>query len=140
MKNRALGLDLGDVRIGVAVSDELGWTARGLTFIKRKNLKSDLAEIQKILDEFGNVDRLIVGMPFNMDGSEGERVKKTREFIEKLKGAFGLPIVEVDERLTTWEAEKVLIDADVSRKKRKDKIDQLAAALILQNYLDQNQK
>jgi putative holliday junction resolvase len=137
---RALGLDYGDRRIGVAISDEMGWTAQGVKFIVRTSLDKDLAEIKSVMDEYGNVATIVVGMPYNMDGSEGERVRITREFIKKLEARFKLPIVEVDERWSTLEAEKFLVSADVSRKKRKGKVDQIAASFILQTYLEQNKK
>jgi putative Holliday junction resolvase len=137
---RTLALDYGDVRIGVAISDEMGWTAQSVGFIKRSRIEKDLDEIQKIITEYGKVDKIVVGMPFNMDGSEGERVVKTREFMKILENHFMLSVVEVDERLTTWEAEKILIDAKMTREKRKGKIDQVAAAIILQAYLSQTSK
>jgi putative holliday junction resolvase len=137
---RALGLDYGDRRIGVAISDEMGWTAQGVKYIVRTSLDKDLAEIKSVMDEYGNVATIVVGMPYNMDGSEGERVRITREFIKKLEARFKLPIVEVDERWSTLEAEKFLVSADVSRKKRKGKVDQIAASFILQTYLEQNKK
>jgi putative Holliday junction resolvase len=137
---RALSLDFGDARIGVAISDEMGWTAQSVGFIKRSNLQKDLGEIAKVMAEYGNVGTFVVGMPFNMDGSEGERVVKTRAFIKQLVAHFNLPVVEIDERLTTWEAEKMLIEAKMSRRDRKGKIDQVAAAIILQAYLSQTTK
>lgn len=137
---RVLGLDYGDKRIGVAVSDEMGWMALGVKFIERKSWEKDLNEIDAVMKEFGNVGSIVVGMPFNMDGSEGERVDLTRKFIEKLENRFKLPIIEVDERWSTMEAEKFLVSADVSRKKRKGKVDQLAASFILQTYLEINRK
>ncbi|MBK9293784.1 MAG: Holliday junction resolvase RuvX [Oligoflexia bacterium] len=137
---RSMGLDFGDKRIGVAVSDEMGWTAQGIKHIQRKNLDYDLSEIENILSEYGNIDTIVVGMPYNMDGSEGERVRLTRVFIAQLKNKFNLPVVEIDERWSSKEAENLLISADVSRKKRKGSVDQIAASLILQTYLDQNKK
>jgi len=137
---RAMGLDFGDKRIGIAMSDEMGWTAQGVKHILRKNLDHDLREIENLLQEYGNVGTIVVGMPYNMDGSEGERVRLTREFIKQLELRFNLPIVEVDERWSSREAENILISADVSRKKRKNSVDQIAAGLILQTYLDQNKK
>ena len=137
---RVLGLDYGDKRIGVAVSDEMGWTAQGVKFIERKSWEKDLNEIDAVMKEFGNVGSIVVGMPFNMDGSEGERVDITRKFIVKLEDRFKLPIIEVDERWSTMEAEKFLVSADVSRKKRKGKVDQIAASFILQTYLEISRK
>lgn len=137
---RAMGIDFGDRRIGIAMSDEMGWTAQGVKHILRKNLDHDLKEIENILQEYGNVATIVIGMPYNMDGSEGERVKITRDFIKQLQLKFNLPVVEIDERWSSREAENILISADVSRKKRKDSIDQIAAGLILQTFLDQNKK
>jgi putative Holliday junction resolvase len=137
---RALGLDFGDKRIGVAVSDEMGWTAQGVKHINRRSLERDLNEIGAVINEYGNISKIIVGMPFNMDGSEGERVQITREFIKALEDKFTLPIIEIDERWSSQEAEKFLISAAVSRKKRKGVIDQIAAQFILQTYLEQNRK
>lgn len=135
---RTMGLDYGDKRIGVAVSDEMGWTAQGVKFISRKSIEKDLGEIELVLKEYGNVSSIVVGMPFNMDGSEGERVRLTRDFMKILEARFGLPVVEVDERWSSMEAERLLIDANVSRQKRKGKVDQIAAALILQTYLEKS--
>ena len=128
---RALALDYGDKRIGVAVSDEMGWTAQGVKHINRTSLEKDLLEIQAIMKEYGNVSQIVVGMPFNMDGSEGERVEMTRKFMKIIEERFKLPVFEVDERWTSVEAEKFLVSADVSRKKRKGKVDQMAAVFIL---------
>ena len=137
---RTLGLDFGDKRIGVAVSDEMGWTAQGVKFIERKSMEKDLNEIDEVIKEYGNVENIVVGMPFNMDGSEGERVEITRKFIKSVEQRFNLPVIEIDERWSTMEAEKFLVSADVSRKKRKGKVDQIAASFILQTYLEQKRK
>ena len=134
---RAIGLDYGDRRIGVAISDEMGWTAQGVKYIVRTSLDKDLSAISQVMTEYGNVATIVVGMPYNMDGSEGERVRITRVFIKKLEEHFKLPVVEIDERWTSLEAEKFLVSADVSRKKRKGKVDQIAASFILQTYLEQ---
>jgi len=137
---RALALDYGDKRIGVAISDEMGWTAQGVSYIKRTTLAQDLTVIENVISEYGNVGTIVIGMPFNMDGSEGERVLKTREFAKELEQRFQLPVVEIDERWSSMEAEKILINADMSRQKRKGKVDQLAATLILQTYLGQTNR
>ena len=128
---RILGLDVGEKRIGVAVSDLLGYIAQGISVVKRK----DIEELKKIVSDY-NIERIIVGLPKNMDGSIGEQAKKALAFIEDLKKEIDLPILTWDERLTTKEAEGVLLKADLSRAKRKKVIDKLAAALILQGYLD----
>jgi putative holliday junction resolvase len=138
---RTLALDYGDKRIGVAISDEMGWTAQGVKTINRISIEKDLNEIDGIMKEFGSVGRIVVGMPFNMDGSEGERVEMTRKFILHLEKRFGLPVIEVDERWSSLQAERFFTEeADVSRKKRKGKIDQMAASLILQTYLESSKK
>ncbi|NOY53327.1 MAG: Holliday junction resolvase RuvX [Deltaproteobacteria bacterium] len=131
---RAIGLDFGEKSIGVSVSDPLGMIAQGLKTIRRKSWHADLEELRAIIDEY-EADRLIVGLPRNMDGSFGPSAEKVQLFMKKLK-IFNLPIEPVDERLTTVMAERALLEGDVSRKRRKQVIDQVAAALILQGYLD----
>jgi len=129
-----LGLDVGDRTIGVAVSDELGW-AHPLQTIRRKNLQADLDALAAIVEE-RSATRLVVGLPLNMDDTEGPRAAKTRRFADKLRERFSLPIVLWDERLTTWEAERLLREAGTRRRKRKEWVDALAAQLLLQSYLD----
>ncbi len=131
---RILGLDLGEKTIGLAVCDELGITAQGLKTIRRKGIKSDLNALDAVVREY-NVDRIVVGLPKNMDGTLGAAAEKTLKFLENLK-QFNLPVETEDERLTTMMAEKMLIQGDVRRAKRKKVIDQVAAVLILQGYLD----
>ncbi len=128
---RIMGLDVGEKRIGVAVSDSLGYTAQGISTIKRENTE----ELKKIVSDY-DIGEIVVGLPKNMDGSIGEQGKKVLDFIEKLKQEIDLPMITWDERLTTKEAEGVLLKADLSRAKRKKVIDKLAAVLILQSYLD----
>lgn len=132
---RTMGLDVGTRTVGIAVSDALGITAQGLTTLRRTNLKSDLAEMKRLVAEH-EVTRLVVGLPLNMDGSEGPRAQASRAFGEAAARATGLPLEYQDERLTTVAAERVLLEADVSRKKRREVIDRLAAQLILQSWLD----
>lgn len=132
---RAMGLDVGTKTVGVAVTDELGLTAQPVTVVRRTNLKADLAELLRLAGD-RDVDRFIVGLPLNMDGSEGPRAAATRKFGDALARASTLPIVYQDERLTTVAAERSLLEADVSRGKRREVIDQVAAALILQGWLD----
>src|ERR687887_660386 len=132
---RTMGLDVGTRTVGIAVSDALGITAQGLTTLRRTNLKSDLAEMKRLVEE-NEVTRLGVGPPPNMDGSEGPRAQASRAFGEAAARATGLPLEYQDERLTTVAAERVLLEADVSRKKRREVIDRLAAQLILQSWLD----
>lgn len=128
---RIMGLDVGEKRIGVAVSDSLGYIAQGISVIKRENTE----ELKKIVSDY-DIEKIVVGLPKNMDGSIGEQAKKALAFIEDLKREIDLPVLAWDERLTTKEAEGVLLKADLSRAKRKKVIDKLAAALILQGYLD----
>lgn len=132
---RIAGLDVGDKTIGVALSDELGWTAQGLEVIRRKGWANDLARLAEIVRQYG-VERWVVGLPRNMNGTDSPRTAITREFMQVLGERLGLPVDSWDERMTTMVAEKVLIQADVSRAKRKLVIDKLAAAVILQGYLD----
>ena len=134
MSGPFLALDVGDRTIGVAVSDELGW-AHPVRTIRRKNLQSDLDELAAIVEERG-ATRIVVGLPLNMDDTEGPRAAKTRRFVERLRERFSLPIVLWDERLTTWEAERLLREAGTRRDKRKEWVDALAAQLLLQSYLD----
>ncbi len=132
---RALGLDIGDKRIGVAVSDYFGWTAQAVKVIIRVELEKDIAEIIALIDEYG-VEEIVAGLPKNMDGSYGPRVEKIIEFMDELKLRIDLPIFFWDERLSTVAATRTLLEADLSRKKRKKVVDKLAAAVILQGYLD----
>lgn len=133
---RIMGLDVGSTTIGVAVSDELGITAQGLKTIKRKKKEDDLRELQTIISQF-DVKRIVVGLPKNMDGSLGRQAEFVLNWIDELKKMIPLPVEIWDERLSTVEASRTLITADLTRKKRKGVIDKLAAVLILQGYLQQ---
>jgi len=132
---RIIGLDVGDKTIGVAVSDGLGLTAQGLPTIRRIGYARDFAALKLYIEEY-EAGEIVVGLPKNMDGSLGPQAEKVMVFVEKMKGAFDLPVVLIDERLTTAFAERALIEGDVSRAKRKKVIDMLAAQGILQTYLD----
>lgn len=132
---RALGLDVGDKTIGVAVSDELGWTAQPVTTIRRSNLKVDLEALAAIVSE-KEADRFVIGLPLNMDDTEGPRAEKTRRFAVAVEERFGLPIVLWDERLSTWEAERMLLEANMKRQKRREVIDTVAAVVILRSWID----
>lgn len=132
---RYMGLDYGDRQIGVAVSDELGWTAQGLTVLRNSGDERVLRDIAKLVQEW-NVSDIVVGLPKNMNGSIGPRGELAMEFAEELRKAVPCPVHLWDERLTTKSAERTLIEADLSRKKRKGVVDRIAAALILQNYMD----
>lgn len=131
---RMMGIDIGTKRIGVAISDELGFTAQGVEVIHRD--KGKVLERIKELAMAYRVERIVVGLPKNMNGTVGERGEEALRFGRKLETALSLPVVFWDERLTTVMAERTLISADVRRKKRKQVVDQLAATFILQNYLD----
>ncbi|TDX46780.1 Holliday junction resolvase RuvX [Orenia marismortui] len=132
---KIMGLDVGDKRTGVAVSDALGWTAQGKEVIQTKSLGEDIAYIESLIEKH-DVEKIVVGLPKNMDGSLGPRAKKVLNFVEELKNKIDLPVITWDERLSTVSAERTLINADLSRKKRKKVIDKMAAVIILQNYLD----
>ena len=138
---RKIGLDVGDKTIGVAVSDPLGITAQGITTIERVGIRKDAGKIMDLIREY-DCDRVIIGLPLKLDGSESPQTEKVYEFREMLENKMrssGMGNIEIeyyDERLTTVMAEKVLIEADLSRSKRKNVIDKQAAVLILQSYLD----
>jgi putative Holliday junction resolvase len=130
-----LGLDVGDARIGVAVSDELCIAAHRLCTIERKSLEYDIREIQKIIRE-KEVNKIVVGIPRRLSGEVGIQAQKVQKFVKHLKDNIEVPVDTWDERLTTVEAENILLSMDVSRRKRKKVIDQVAAALILESYLE----
>lgn len=133
---RIMGLDVGDATIGVAVSDELELIAQAISTIRRKTIQEDIKAIRNIIVG-KKINKIVIGFPKNMNNTIGERGNKTIEFSEIVKTAFSdLEIVLWDERLTTVAAEKVLLEANVSRKNRKKVIDKVAAVFILQNYLD----
>ena len=135
---RILGLDFGSKTVGVAISDPLLITAQGLEIIRRKEenkLRQTLARIEEIIIEYG-VERIVLGLPKNMNDTEGVRVELTREFAEKLERRTGLPVEFYDERLTTVMADKTMMESGVRRENRKDYVDKIAATLILQDYLD----
>jgi len=132
---RILGLDIGDKTIGVAVSDAIGLTAQALKVIWRSSVDQDIEELKKIIDEY-QVQKIIIGLPKNMDGTLGHQAEKVKKTYDKIEKALKIPVELWDERLTTVEAERLLIRADMSRKKRKKVIDKLAAVFILQGYLD----
>lgn len=132
---RILGLDVGDRTVGVALSDPLGFIAQGITTIRRKNIEYDLSELKKILDD-NNVDTIVVGLPKNMNGTLGPQGEKVMEFCESIRTITGIPIKMWDERLTTVAAHRAMLEADMSREKRKKIVDKVAATYILQGYLD----
>jgi len=133
---RIMGLDVGSKTIGVAISDELGITAQGLKTIKRRAMEDDLRELDDIISQF-QIEKIVVGLPKNMDGSLGKQAEFVLGWVDDLKSKIHLPVETWDERLSTVEASRTLLKADLSRKKRKGVIDKLAAVLILQGYLQQ---
>lgn len=132
---KIMGLDYGDRRIGVALSDVFGWTAQGLEVIDRRREGIELERITALVKEH-EVSEIVVGLPKNMNGTIGPRGEICMEFAEMLRESLCLPVHLWDERLSTVSAERTLVEADVSRKKRKQVVDKMAASLILQNYLD----
>ncbi|WP_102026938.1 Holliday junction resolvase RuvX [Salirhabdus sp. Marseille-P4669] len=133
---KLMGLDVGEKTIGVAVSDDLGWTAQGVkTLLWKENFADVTEDLKQLITEY-KIEKVIVGLPKNMNGTIGERGQACERFAEKLKETFQLPVELWDERLTTMAAERVLLSADMSRKKRKKVIDKMAASIILQSYMD----
>ena len=132
---RILGLDVGDVRIGVAVSDPLEVIAQPLASVKRISVSKDVESIKRLAEE-NETGKIVVGIPKTLDDEVGIQAQKVLDFFESLSKALEIPIVLWDERFTTAEAERALIEADMSRRKRKKVIDKVAAVLILQGYLD----
>jgi len=136
---RLLGLDLGSERIGVAVSDELGWTAQGLCVLRRQGGKRDLDKIARLVEE-QKAEAVVLGLPLNMDGTEGPQAQRTRRFAAALEAHLGLEVRLWDERLTTWEAEGILKEAGVRGPRRRQVVDKLAATLILKSYMEANKE
>ena len=132
---RILGLDLGDRTIGVAICDPLGYTAQGITTIRRKNEDVDIEELRKICSEY-TVEKIVLGFPKNMNGTVGPQGEKVKLFADKIKNIFNLEVILWDERLTTVAATRAMLEADMSRSKRKMIVDKVAATYILQGYLD----
>lgn len=135
---RIMGLDFGSKTVGVALSDPFFITAQGLETVRRESpgkLRKTLARLEQIINE-NDVGRIVIGLPKNMNNTEGERVLKTQEFADRLAARTGLEIVMWDERLTTVEAHRTMIEAGVRREDRGKYVDKIAAVLILQGYLD----
>jgi putative Holliday junction resolvase len=131
---RVLALDYGTVRIGVALSDEMGWTAQPLETLTRRTLDRDIAHIASLVGTY-EVRQVLLGFPLQLDGREGPAIQAMREFQARLEAGVSVPVILWDERLTTKSAEDLLIAADVSRKKRKGVVDRIAASILLQSYL-----
>lgn len=134
---RIMGLDVGSKTVGVSLSDAFGWTAQGLKTIQINEDKGEYGfeEIGMLIKE-NEVSKVVVGLPKNMNGTIGPRGEASQFYADELNKRFGIPVVLWDERLTTVAAERVLLEADISRKKRKKVIDKMAASMILQGYLD----
>lgn len=132
---RILALDVGDARIGIAYTDALELSVNPYESFKRKNTQDDYSHIAEIIKKL-KAERVVIGLPLNMDGTEGERVEKTKLFAEELRKYTEVPFDWQDERLTTVTAERILIEQGMRREKRKDVIDKVAAMVILSSYLD----
>lgn len=136
---RILGLDLGKKTIGVAVSDPLGFTAQGITTIRRANKEKDMVELRKICDEY-KVETIVIGLPKNMNGTIGPSGEIAMEMGKLVEEALNIKVEFWDERLTTVAAHKAMLEADLSRSKRKKIVDKVASTYILQGYLDRISK
>lgn len=134
-----LAIDPGERRLGLAISDPEGVLASGLEVYQRRGLEEDLCYLQEVVEEW-DVGEIVLGLPQNMNGSLSERAEEVLEFGRLLEERLHLPVYLFDERLTTAEAERVLLEADLSRQRRKQLRDKLAAVLILQGYLDQRRR
>lgn len=135
---RVLGLDYGTKTVGVAVSDELGWTAQALETITRKDknkLRKTLARIEELVNTY-SIEKIVLGYPKHMNNDEGERCAETEDFKAMLERRTGLPVILQDERMSTVSAERILMEGGVRRENRKDYVDKMAAAFILQIYLE----
>lgn len=135
LTGRIMGLDVGDRTVGVAVSDLMGLTAQGVKTVRRESKKKDIAELVELI-KLHQVNKIVSGLPKNMNGTVGPQAEKVKKFCDLLQEETGIEIEYWDERLTTVAAERALIEVDMSRKKRKKVIDTVAATIILQGYLD----
>ena len=135
--SRVLGLDVGSRRIGLAVSDPLGITAQGLETLQRRNKRLDLQELRKVIEHYQVVE-IVVGLPLRMSGAEGIQAEKMQKFAEDLRKQFGIPVHLWDERLTSAQANRLLRETDMSIKRRGEVVDQMAAVLILQSWMEAN--
>jgi putative Holliday junction resolvase len=132
---RILGLDIGDRTIGVALSDPLGFTAQGVTTIKRRGMEKDIDELRSVCEKYG-VELIVSGLPKNMNGTLGPQSEKVMDFCKRIEKLIKLPVKMWDERLTTVAANRAMLEGDLSRAKRKKIVDKMAAVYILQGYLD----
>ena len=136
---RVLGLDVGDHRIGIAMSGTLGLTAQRLTILERRNATHDVEAVRRLVEQHG-VDTIVVGLPLTMQGEQGIQAKKVTSFSNALKRLLSIPVELLDERLTTVQGERALLEVNASRRKRKQVLDQVAAQLILQQFLDTHRR
>ncbi|RJQ33129.1 MAG: Holliday junction resolvase RuvX [Actinobacteria bacterium] len=136
---RKLGIDLGSKRIGLAVSDVLNLTAQPLKYILRSNLSEDINQLKKVITEY-NIDEIVVGIPVSLDGSYQASARQALDYSKNLEKELKIKVSTWDERLTTVQAENMLIKADVKREKRKQIVDKVAASIILQGYLDSRKR
>ena len=132
---RILGIDFGEKRIGLALSDPLGFTAQGLETLQRQNIKQVLSDIVEIVKK-NEVREIVIGLPVNMDGTKGFKAEEVLKFAPQLENAAGVPVKTWDERLTSREAGRLMIEEGLSRQKQRQNSDRMAATLILQNYLE----
>ena len=132
---RIMALDVGEVTLGVAMSDELGITAQPITTLDRRGIKHDLRAIAELVASH-EVGTIVVGLPLRLSGVVGTSATEALEFAERVRARVNLPVVTWDERYSTMQAERVLLEGDASRRKRREVINQIAAAIILQSYLD----
>ena len=137
--SRTMALDVGSARIGVAISDPLGLTAQPVDTIQRTGIKQDLKVIADLARKH-EADAIVVGLPLKLDGEPGPAAASILQFVDRLRAVVSLPVVTWDERLSTVQAERALLEGDMSRSRRRDTIDRVAAAIILQSYLDSRQK
>ena len=131
---RIMAIDYGDSRVGLAVSDLMGWTAQGIKTVPNHGMKKLLAEIKPVIDEY-KPEKIVVGLPKNMDGTLGFRAEETYKFVDNLKTIYEKEIVYLDERLTTMSASRILNETNTRGKKRKNVIDTVSACMILESYL-----
>lgn len=137
MQERLMGLDYGDSRTGVAVSDLLGITAQGVESIKYTSEKQLIQRLGEIIQEY-QVKKIVIGLPLNMNATSGQRVEKTKKFIEKLRQEFGLEVETIDERLTTVASHRTMTELGVNKNKKKNIVDMMSAVFILQMYMDKS--
>ncbi len=136
---RALAIDFGTKNIGIAVSDALGITVRAVETIRRSSLNVDIERVRFLVEDL-EAERVVVGLPLRMDGSEGDAASRVGRFVERLKAELAVPVVTHDERLTSYEAEQMMIERRMNRRQRREKSDQLAAMIILRDYLTRGAK